>query len=317
MANYEDNGHHDKKTGQIMVIGLIGCGIWGKNILRELISLNIDVKVVDSHPVIKAELADTHPQLSVNSLDELSLTDGIILASPSATHRQILEQIIPWNLPIFVEKPLTTSLGDAKAIQQIAHNNLFMMHIWRYHAGIQLLGEIARTHEIGNVTALYTSRCNWTSPRTDTDSVWNLAPHDLTIAIEILGHVPTPIAVSIEWHNGMARGMTALLGETPFVQIEVSNRSVTKRREVRLHGTEGIAVLTDEKVDYVDIFYGNDHSYPSPIRQERRYFDSTPPLKRELMAFVGFLNGGPAPISSFQEGIDTVEILSQLHQMAK
>ncbi|WP_336912119.1 Gfo/Idh/MocA family oxidoreductase [Runella sp.] len=317
MVDYEDDGHHDKKTGKIMTIGLIGCGIWGKTILRELISLNIDAKVFDPHPIIKTELADTYPQFSANSLDELKSTDGIILASPSATHRPVLEQIIPWNLPIFVEKPLTTSLEDAKALQQIAHDHLFMMHIWRYHAGIQLLGEIARTQKIGSITALYTSRCNWTSPRTDTDSVWNLAPHDLTIAIEILGAIPTPKAVSIEWHNGIARGMTALLGDNPFVQIEVSNRSVTKRREVRLHGTKGIAVLADEKVDYIDIFYGDDHSYPSPIRQERLYFDSTPPLKREMMAFVDFLNGGPTPISSFQEGLYTIDLLSQLHEMAK
>lgn len=317
MVDYEDDGHHDKKTGKIMTIGLIGCGIWGKIILRELVSLKIDLKVFDPHPIVKAELADAYPQFSINTADELIATDGIILASPSATHRQILEQIIPWNLPIFVEKPLTTSLEDAKALQKIAHNQLFMMHIWRYHAGIRLLGEIARAHEIGKITSLYTSRCNWTSPRTDTDSVWNLTPHDLTIAIEILGAIPTPKAVSIEWHDGIARGMTALLGDNPFVQIEVSNRSVNKRREVRLHGTEGIAVLADEKVDYVDIFYGDDHSYPSPTRQERRYFDSTPPLKRELMAFVDFLNGGPPPISDFQEGLDTVELLSQLHEMAK
>lgn len=300
-----------------MTIGLIGCGIWGKLILRELLLLKVQVKIVDPNPETKDELLLIHPQLVVNTLEQLQSTDGIILASPSATHRRVLEQIIPWNLPIFVEKPLTTSLEDAKAVQQIAHKHLFMMHIWRYHAGIQLLGEMVRNTEIGKITALYTSRCNWTSPRTDTDSIWNLAPHDLTITLEILGFIPAPKAVTVEWHDGIARGMTALLGENPFVQIEVSNRSVNKRREVRLHGTEGIAVLADEKVDYIDIFYGNDLTYPSPIRQERRFFDSTPPLKRELTAFVDFLKGGSPPVSSFQEGMHTIELLSQFHEMAK
>jgi predicted dehydrogenase len=317
VVDHEDDGHHDKKTGKIMTIGLIGCGIWGKLILRELLSLNLNLKIFDPHPTIQAELAAAYPQFLANTIDELSSTDGIILASPSATHRSVLEQIIPWDIPIFVEKPLTTSLEDAKALEKIGRKHLFMMHIWRYHAGIQLLGEIARTQEIGTITALYTSRCNWTSPRTDTDSIWNLAPHDLTIALEILGFIPAPKAVSIEWHDGIARGMTALLGAHPLVQIEVSNRSVTKRREVRVHGTEGIAILADEKVDHVDIFYGNDQTYPSPIRQERRHFDSTPPLRRELMAFIDFLNGGPPPISNFQEGLYTVELLSQLHEMGK
>ena len=300
-----------------MTIGLIGCGIWGKAILRELFSLNISTKVFDPNPAAQAEIAAIFPNSLVSIIENLKLVDGIILASPSATHRFILEQIIPWGIPIFIEKPLTTSLDDANALRQYAQKPLFMMHIWRYHSGIQLLGKIAKEKQIGDITALYTRRCNWTSPRTDTDSIWNLAPHDLTISIEILGSIPLPKAVSIEWHGEVARGMTALLGDNPLVQIEVSNRYFDKRREVRLHGTDGIAVLADEKVDYIDIYYGNDESYPSPIRHERLFFDSTPPLKKEILAFINYLNGGPPPISDFQEGLLTIELLTKLHAMAQ
>ncbi len=295
-----------------MILGLIGAGIWGKNIIRELVSLSVSLKIFDPNPDTQKEFS----HFFVNSLQELQSVDGIIVASPSATHRAILEHIVPWGIPVFIEKPLVTSLEDAVALKKFKSFPLYMMHIWRYHSGIQLLGQIAKNKEIGAITALYTHRCNWTSPRTDTDSIWNLAPHDLTISLEILGYIPQPRSSVIEWHNNVARGMTALLGTSPFVQIEVSNRYSDKRREVRLHGTEGIAVLTDEKVDYIDIFYGNDTTYASSVKTERRFFDTTSPLKKELEAFLAFLKGGPAPISNFQEGIQTIEILTTLHQLA-
>jgi predicted dehydrogenase len=317
VAHHENDDYYDKKTRKIMTIGLIGCGIWGKAILRELFSLNISTKVFDPNPVAQAEIEALFPNSLVSTIENLKLVDGIILASPSVTHRFILEQIIPWGMPIFIEKPLTTSLEDANALRQYAKNHLFMMHIWRYHSGIQLLGQIAKEKQIGDITALYTRRCNWTSPRTDTDSIWNLAPHDLTISLEILGTIPPPKAVSIEWHGEVARGMTALLGDNPLVQIEVSNRYFDKRREVRLHGTKGIAVLADEKVNYIDIYYGDDKSYPSPNRHEQCFFEETPPLRKELVAFINFLNGGTPPISDFEEGLLTIELLTKLHAMAK
>lgn len=300
----------------MITIGLIGCGIWGRAILRDLLSLGVSVKVFDIR-ITNYELGITHSPL-ITHLSDLSNTDGLIVATPSSTHRSVLEKILPWRLPIFVEKPLTTSLADARYLQAISSTYIYiyMMHVWRYHGGIQLLGELARSGKLGSITALRTTRSNWTSPRTDTSAVWNLAPHDLTIALEILGYIPPPKAASIEWHQGIARGMTALLGDSPFVQIEVSNRSPDKRREVRLFGTEGVAILADEKTDSLDVYYGNDHSFPTPIRHEKIYFDPTPPLRRELAAFVGFLKGGPAPISNFQEGLLTIEVLAQLEKLA-
>jgi predicted dehydrogenase len=313
----------------MITIGLIGCGLWGRAILRELLTLGVAVKVVDSQ-ITNYELRITNYELRINQppttdyhssfvphLNELSDVDGLIVATPSSTHRAVLEQVLPWQLPTFVEKPLTVSLEDALHLRALAPAHLYMMHIWRYHSGIQLLGQLARSGDLGQITALRSTRSNWTSPRTDTDSIRNLAPHDLTIAIEILGYLPLPKAAVIEWHQGVARGMTALLGDSPFLQIEISNRSPDKRREVRLFGTEGVAILKDEKVDYLEVYYGNDLSYPDPVRSEKIHFDSTPPLRKELAAFIAFLQGGPPPVSDFQEGLLTVQVLAQLEELAK
>ncbi|MEM9261597.1 MAG: Gfo/Idh/MocA family oxidoreductase [Bacteroidota bacterium] len=299
-------------------IGLIGGGIWGRKILRDLVGLGAKVAVyepdIEAHSSLKT-LGASAVRRGYPSTD--AGHEGLIVASPSTTHRAVLEAVLPLRLPTFVEKPLTTTYADAQALATIAHNQVFLMHIWLYHAGIRALAEIAQSAELGAVLGVRTSRANWTSPRRDTDSLWNLAPHDLTIARAILGYLPTPRAAVVESHAGVARGMVAILGEDPYVVFEVSNRYERKLREVRLHCTEGVAVLRDEKVDYISIYRGDADSPAASLQEERRPFSGPSPLQAELQEFLAYLDGGPPPISDFAEGLAVVRTLHELQAIAK
>lgn len=242
--------------------------------------------------------------------------EGIIVASPSTTHRAVLEKVMPLGLPIFVEKPLTTNLADAEALARIVHDQVFLMHIWRYHPGILLLADLAQTQVLGKVLGLRSTRANWTSPRRDTDSAWNLLPHDLTIAYTILGHIPTPRAAVAERHGGVTRGMVALLGTDPWLAVEVSNRYERKIREVRLHCERGIAILHDEKVDYLTVLHGDADTPSAESREERISFSGLSPLQSELKEFLDYLGGGPPPRCDFAEGLLVVRVLDELMRLA-
>jgi predicted dehydrogenase len=189
------------------------------------------------------------------------------------------------------------------------------MHNWRYHARIQLLTDITKSQELGELVFYKSNRCNWTSPRSDVDSVWTLIPHDITIAFHILGYFPEPIAAVVENYGGIQRGMTALLGKNPACVFEVSNRYADKRREVRLHFTKGVAVLKNEVVDYIEIYHGDDCSNPDEMRLEYRSFEPIPTIRKELEIFLGFLAGGMPPKTTLQEGIRVVEIIHQLKKL--
>lgn len=242
--------------------------------------------------------------------------DGIIVATPSTTHRSILERVGSLRLPIFVEKPLTTSLEDALYLTQVLHEHVHVMHVWLYHPGIRMLSEIAKSQELGQVLSLRSRRCNWTSPRKDTDSIWNLAPHDVTICQAILGYLPTPIFSTIErYKNGIARGMVGVLGNKPSFIFEVSNRFETKQREVRLHCENGVAVLRDEQVDFLEIYHGDDESDLEKIEIEKRSFGKGPALLEELREFINYLNGGPSPRSSLEHGVEVVRVIDLLINM--
>jgi predicted dehydrogenase len=148
------------------------------------------------------------------------------------------------------------------------------------------------------------------------DSVWNLAPHDLTLAIEILGAIPPPRAALAEVHDGRAVGLTAFLGDDPWLVFDVSNRYRDKRREVRVHGAHGVAVMADPDLGRIQITRGDPFSSPSDAVDEVRSFSTESALTRELTAFLTFLDGGPPPKSSAIEGVDVVRCVARLRELA-
>ncbi len=303
-------------NSEAMQIGLLGCGRWGQLILTTLVKLSVPVVVCDPNPDQRRQALLLGATAATASLDAVRDTDGIIVATPASTHRTVLEQIAAFGKPIFVEKPLATSREDALAIGDLALPPTFLMHIWRYHPGVQLLRAIHQSGELGELLLLKTTRTNWTSPRTDTDSLRTLAPHDLTIILHILGYIPVPKAALAERHTGHIRSLTAIFGETPGCLIDISTRYADKRREVRLHCTNGVVVLTDEQTNAVDIWYGTDETPVSERRHERRFFDPTPPLQLELTAFLEYLRGGPAPITPLAEGIEIMRLIDEIERLA-
>jgi predicted dehydrogenase len=296
-------------------IGLVGCGLWGKLVLRDLLNLRVSVVVADVDPAARAAAAALGVT-AFGNIEALPAVDGLIVATPAVTHTAVITALVPRAVPTLVEKPFTTNAIEAARLAEQGGGRLFVGHTWRYHPGIQLLGEIARSGEIGPVVGLRSTRTNWTSPRTDVDSIWNLAPHDLTLAIEILGHIPPPRAAVAEVHDGHAVGMTALLGDTPWLIFDVSNRYRDKRREVRVHGEHGVAVMTDPDLGRVEITRGDARSRPDATVTETRAFSSESALARELATFLRFIEGGPPPKTSAAEGAEVVACVARLRELA-
>lgn len=295
------------------VVGLVGCGIWGRLVLRDLLELGAAVVVADTDGTARAAAEAVGAAIVADAID-LPDVDAVVVATPAITHAAVADALLPRGVPMLVEKPFTTAVADAERLVERGGGRIFVGHTWRYHPGVERLGEIARSGEIGTITGLRSIRTNWTSPRADVDSIWNLAPHDLTLGIEILGGIPEPRAAVAEIHNGRAVGMSALLGGDPWQTFDVSNRYQDKRREIRLHGRDGVAVMTDPDAGRIEIARG-DASSTSAVTTDRA-FSGESALSRQLAAFLRFLDGGPAPKSSAAEGLDVVRALVRLRELA-
>ncbi len=300
-------------------IGLIGYGIWGSKILKELIYLNACVHVLEVNTTLKTSALKCGADSFETDLGAFKKTrfDGLIIASPTSTHLPVIQEFASKNIPIFVEKPLTNNLKDLQSVQKLNLPNIYVMHIWKYHPGVRLLAKIASEGKIGEIKGAKSIRTNWTSPRKDTDSLWNLGIHDLSICELILGHIPKKKQAVCEKHEGRIRGVMAFLGDAPYYHFEVSNRYPDKQREIRVFGSEGVAILKDEKVDYVDVYYGNHESESTEETLESIHFDTTPPLRIELRVFLDYLNGGKAPSTDLAEGVRLIHHLVDIENLLK
>jgi predicted dehydrogenase len=289
-------------------VGLVGCGSWGQFILRDLVSLGCSVPVVARSPESRARAEGSEP--IVGSVAELPEVDGIVIATPTSTHALVVEEALGRGVPVFVEKPLSDDPEAADRLAAAAGDRLFVMDKWRYHPGVELLRDLAGDGSLGGVRGLHTTRIGWGNPHDDVDAAWVLAPHDLSIALEILGELPEARAAAGDVENGAVHGLVGLLGEQPWHRLEVSTRSPVRRRELMLVCEEGVAVLGDGYSDHVLIHRdGSDEP-------ERHALSPELPLLRELRAFVHHLRGGPPPRSSASEGALVVRRVAELRGLA-
>jgi predicted dehydrogenase len=287
-------------------VGLVGCGRWGRHILRDLVSLGCRVTVVARSDESMARASEGGAAAVVPDVARLDGVDGVVVATPTTTHAQVVAEALALGVPVFVEKPLTADAEEADRLAASAGDRLFVMDKWRYHPGVELLAKLARDGSLGAVRSLHTTRIGWGSVHDDIDSTWILAPHDLAIALEILGDLPpAETAVADDGEE-----LVGVLGRRPSVRLEVSSRSPVRRREVRLVCERGAALLSDGYADHVLV---RQDGVDEPERHE---LSGEMPLLSELRAFVEHLEGGPPPRSSAAEGALVVRRIEELRALA-
>lgn len=300
-------------------IGLIGCGVWGRNILRDLCALGAEVIVVDPSPEARAFCEQSGAKVAL-SLGELPAVDGIVVATPASTHFEVIRQCLAWDCPIFTEKPFTLDLASAQTLAHEAPDRLFVMHVWRYHPGIEALRDAVREEAYGPVEWIRTTRTNWTSPRTDVDSVWTMLPHDVSIVLELLGDLPAPEVAFAEWHRNaneqqVPTGIVGVLGKGPTAIVETSTRYGDKRREVRVHCRDAVLELSGAESEAL-VLREFDHEEPTRPRTTKLPISQESALKRELQTFLLHIQGGPAPKSGMADALRITETVLELRRMA-
>jgi predicted dehydrogenase len=295
-------------------VGLVGCGRWGRHVLRDLQALGASVRVVDPSEEARAYARAAGVEASPH-VDELGAVDGVVVTSPTTTHERVVESLLPQGVPLFVEKPLTADPRSAERLAARASDRLFVMEKWRYHPGVEALGEIARSGELGPVQGLRSRRLGWDGPHPDVDPVWILAPHDLSILTEVLGEIPEPRACAVETVNGTVAGLVGLLGTAPWASVEISVRTAEKCRDLVLMCRDGSAALRGASAEVIDICRSFDPRRERPLEPERRPISTEWPLIRELRAFLAHLDGGPPPRSSAVEGARTVRAVARLQEL--
>ncbi len=293
------------------IIGLVGVGRWGKLILRDLVSLGCEVHVVAVGEQSVANAREFGATSIVGSVAELPELQGAVAAPIVTKHAEVVRELGEAQAgPIYCEKPLTADLAEAEELVAELGDRLFVMDKWRYQAGVLELARLAKSGELGDIQSITLRRVSTRNPHPDVNTIWTHMPHDFSITLELLGEIP-PVSHAVgEFVNGEIVGARATLGEAPWVAIEISDGAPESHREARVVGSTGIAVLAGGWSEEVIVrrFDGKGDQV-IPAQGEL-------PLLAELRAFIGHVNGGPAPKSSAAEGALIVRRVEETLAMA-
>jgi predicted dehydrogenase len=299
-----------------MNLALVGCGDWGRNILRDLTSLSCDVYVVDTN---KSALVYARQQGAVwtdLTMENLPPVDAIVVAVPTSLHYKIVNEAARFGKPVFCEKPLTTNLAEARDLLARHGELIFVMDKWRYHSGVELVKQICKSDKYGKLLGLETKRMQPGSPHTDVDGIWILAPHDLSIADELFGYLPEPKSSLAYGERDNLTDLICVLGESPWCSLQISITNSHRSRLIRVYLEDAILQLPNAEVDYLEVLSARSALQGRSPEIERLQFSNDTQLKRELEAFLNYLDGGAPPPASAQKAVRAVEVIDTLRRMA-
>jgi predicted dehydrogenase len=297
-------------------IGLIGCGRWGRHILRDLKACGATVDVVARSDTSRRNAIEHGADSIVGSPGELPRVDGYIVAAPTSLHAAIIESLLPSGRPIYTEKPLTADVASAERIAAAAGDRVFVMQKWRYHAGIERMRQEVARRGIGEILGVHIERRSWGCPHHDVNAIWILMPHDLSIVLHWLGTIPPIRLVQPTVPGPIDAGLIAQLGEAtgPLITIDMSIAAPEHRRTFTIVGSTGSLELRDSYETAIRVRRGA----PADPQATADTLDSPPdmPLLLEVQAFLGFLDGGPPPLTSAEEGVLIVRRTAEIEAAA-
>lgn len=194
-----------KPTPAKPVLGVIGCGYWGPNLLRNYVALDgVRVKTVaDQSPERRSFVEKNYPGVGLAEDGQQVLQDpeitAVVIATPAASHQALAEQAILAGKDVFVEKPLSLSAAEGAKLATLAERErrvLMVGHTFLYNAAVRDLKRRIDAGELGRVYYLYSQRLNLGIVRSDVNASWNLAPHDVSIGRYLLGQDPLSVSAS-------------------------------------------------------------------------------------------------------------------------
>ncbi len=181
-------------------IAVIGTGYWGKNLVRNFHDLKVLRTVCDSDPDTMRRIAAQYPDLqAMSSFSDVladSDIDGVAIATPAASHADMIRQAIQAGKDVYVEKPLCLSETEGEELNKLARERsriLMVGHLLWYHPAVLKLKELVQAGEVGRIQYIYSNRLNLGKLRREENVLWSFAPHDVSVILGLLEEMPESI----------------------------------------------------------------------------------------------------------------------------
>jgi len=319
----------------MLKVGVIGCGYWGPNLIRNFIQLRESdvVRVADLDESRLAHMKRLYPtvETTVDYRDLLAdpQIDIVAVATPVRTHFKLASDALAAMKHVFVEKPITASVAEAQALIERAradHLKLMVGHTFLYTGAVSKMKEIIDSGELGQIYYVNTQRLNLGLFQQDINVIWDLAPHDISIALYLLGQEPEAVCAMGACHVNPAVediAVVTLRFEGNLVAfIQSSWLDPDKIRKMTVVGSKKMMVYDDvqpmekiriydkgvEKPKYYDTYAEFHYSYKYGDTLIPK-IEGAEPLRTQLQHFLDCIINDKDPLTDGTSGLAVVKIL--------
>ena len=318
-----------------MKVAVIGCGYWGPNLVRNYVQSNKVEELIccDLDPKRLQRMKTLYPSIRVVSdhaeLLDMPDLDAVAIATPVKTHHPIAKEFLSKGKHVFIEKPMTHSYETAIDLVRLAdehHKTLMVGHTFEYTAAVNKVKSIVENGELGKILYISCTRVNLGLFQPDINVVWDLAPHDISTILYIMGE--SPVSVNCQGKAHFRPGIEDVASTTlnfkngVIAFIHSSWLDPNKIRKTTIVGSKKMLVYDDiepqEKIKiydkgidvppYYDTFADFQFSYRYGDIHSPRIEDYEP-LKKECDHFLVCIEKGLCPLTDGYSGLRVVSIL--------
>ena len=313
-------------------VAVIGAGNWGRNHVRTVASLpGVELAAVCDVDKKRIEAINRGYPSAFTTDDiqkALDKADAAVIASPAALHPEHAMAAIERGLPTLVEKPFALSVREAESIAEAAEKNgvpIVVGHLLLFHPAVERLKELISEGDLGELYYLYSQRVNLGQVRPDENALWSFGPHDIAVAVELVG--ATPVAVSAHGKCYIQKNiedvvfMTLEFQSGTLAHVQMSWLDPHKERRLTVVGSNKMVVFDDmqirEKLKIYDKGVDRPPEYSSygeslSIREGDIAIPRIPnsePLAAEIRHFVSVASGSEQSRVPASDGVVVVKIL--------
>lgn len=309
-------------------VAVVGCGYWGKNLVRNFEALGVLAMVCDADPEARRLAIQIAPRATiVSDFDKVlaSSVDGVVVATPAKTHFELGRRVLESGKDVFIEKPLALTYADGVQLVKLAkdRNRILMVgHVLEYHPGTVKLLELVTSGELGELQYIYSDRLALGKFRREENILWSFAPHDIAVILRLTGRMPTQVAAyggSYLQSDVVDVTVTHLKFEDGTrAHIHVSWLHPFKEQRLVVIGSAKMASFDDVGKSLVlyDHQIGYEHGQPVPIRGrgEQVPYDTDEPLRLECNAYLHAIETREEPLANGQSGLNVLQVLETAQQ---
>lgn len=300
-------------------VAVIGCGLWGRNLVRNFYNLEALHTVCDLDENNIDAIKDSYEGINFtsdfNSVLENPEIDALIIATPSHTHYKLVKLALDADKHVYVEKPIANTADEAKELKEYAEQKgkvLMVGHLLLYHPAVTRLRGIIKEGLLGDITYIQSDRLNINYFKNDKSVMWDLAPHDISMMCYVTDKKPLKVTSAVGFSSDGNDIMDIVHVDIELEDGVHSHFSTSwihpqKRVALLVRGTKATAILDDtlqeNKIQIFDNFNQGQQEIATPDYLEIE------PLKLECQHLLGCIKEGLTPRSDGTNGYEVVKML--------